>query len=177
MKKPKSRVQKFRKALFIFYLAIIVTLFIVNKLNEITFWILTALFIATYLIYKRYRGNKLKYPTLEEIDCMEGEEFEEFLQYKFKKLGYKAKLTSVTGDYGADLILTRKGETFVVQAKRYSSNVGVAAVQEVVASMKYYEADKGIVVTNSRYTSAAEKLATVNEIDLWDRDDIIRLIR
>lgn len=177
MKKPKSRVQRFRKALFIFYLAIIGTLFLVGKINKISFWILTVIFLVIYIVYKRNRSNKLKYPTLEEIDYMEGEEFEQFLQYKFKKLGYKVSLTPVTGDYGADLILTRKGEIYVVQAKRYSNNVGVSAVQEVVASMKYYDATNGIVVTNSKFTAAAKKLAEVNEVELWDREQVKQLIR
>ena len=58
-------------------------------------------------------------------------EFEEFLAGLFRAQGYTAELTSTTGDYGADLILSKDGRCIAVQAKRYVGSVGVAAVQEL----------------------------------------------
>ncbi|MGL4873256.1 MAG: restriction endonuclease [Clostridium sp.] len=106
----------------------------------------------------------------------DGLEFELFLKDLFEKINYTVKTTKASGDQGADLILIRNGETIVVQAKFYSSPVGNKAVQEVVASMKFYNASRGIVVTNNIYTKGAIELAKANNIELWDGSALEELI-
>ena len=64
----------------------------------------------------------------------------------------------------------------VVQAKRYFNKVSNKAVQEVVASMKYYNATSGIVVTNNYFTKSAIEFAEANNIKLWDRDKLIEVL-
>ena len=66
----------------------------------------------------------------------------------------------------------------MVQAKRYGANhpVGLSAVQEIYASMRYYEADRSIVLTSARYTEACRTLAAVNGVKLLDREDLDELI-
>ena len=124
--------------------------------------------LAGYIKKRRY----LKSP-LSKIDVMSGTEFEEYLKARFEHMGYKVLLTPATNDYGADLILNKKGEVTVVQAKRYNGNVGNKAVQEVVAAQAYYDADHAMVITNSYYTDNAINLAEVNNVELWDRDNLI----
>jgi HJR/Mrr/RecB family endonuclease len=104
-----------------------------------------------------------------EIDIMTGKEFEKLLSLGFDKLDYAVKLTSETQDYGADLILYKDNIKIVVQAKRRKNVIGVNAVQEVVSAIRYYQADKGMVVTNNFFTRNAYNLARSNEIELWDR--------
>lgn len=104
----------------------------------------------------------------DDIDQMDGQEFEYFLAEIFEKLGYETKVTTGSKDQGADLILEKNGK-IVVQAKRYSSNVSNSAVQEIVASKEHYNADKAIVVTNSKFTSSAEDLAESNQVELWGK--------
>ena len=104
---------------------------------------------------------------------MTGEEFEEYLKAQFERQGYKVRLTPRSNDYGADLVLTRNKEVTVVQAKRYQGNVGNKAVQEIVAAQAYYDADRAMVVTNSYFTNPARKLAEANDVELWDRDNLI----
>ena len=107
---------------------------------------------------------------------MTGEEFEQFLGELFKKRGFKITYTSISGDYGADLILRDGDEKIAVQAKRYSGNVGVKAVQEVIGAVKMYDADEAWVVTNSYFTKQAIKLAEINDVYLIDRDELIDII-
>ncbi|MDG5789610.1 restriction endonuclease [Evansella sp. AB-P1] len=57
-----------------------------------------------------------------------------------------------------------------IQVKCYSSKVGNKAIQEVIAGMKYYKLDKGIVVTNNYFTESAITLAQSSDIILWDRN-------
>ena len=107
------------------------------------------------------------------IDNLTGVQFEEFLSINFKKLGYKVALTSVINDYGADLILRKKHKKIVVQAKRNSGKVGIAAIQEIIGAKAYYKADKCMVVTNSYFTKNAVELARSNNVELWDRTRLI----
>ncbi len=104
-----------------------------------------------------------------EIDIMTGKEFEKLLFLGFEKLDYAVKLTSETRDYGADLILYKDGITIAVQAKRKKT-------VEVVSAIRYYQADKGMVVTNNYFTRYAYNLARSNEIDLWDRKSLINFM-
>lgn len=125
--------------------------------------------------YYRVRNRYLK-SGIQDVDKMGGVEFETFLKYHFQKLGYVAETTSVTGDYGADLILKKDHEKLIVQAKRYQEKVGIKAIQEVVAAVGHYKADKGYVITNSFFTKSAMNLAASNHIELWDREKLITIM-
>lgn len=50
-------------------------------------------------------------------------------------------------------------------------------MQEVVSAIRYYQADKGMVVTNNYFTKYAYNLARSNEIELWDRKSLIKFMR
>ncbi|MDJ0795323.1 MAG: restriction endonuclease [Calothrix sp. MO_167.B12] len=113
---------------------------------------------------------------VEQIDKMTGRDFEEFLAQCFQKLGYYVKMTPVSNDFGADLIVQKNLIKSVVQAKRYNKKVGASAVQEVVSAIKYYGASEGIVITNNHFTKNAYKLAKPNKIELWDRERLIDFI-
>lgn len=108
------------------------------------------------------------------MDKMSGIQFEEALAAHFKNQGYKVSLTPASNDYGADLILkSPRGEKICVQAKRYSGKVGNKAIQEIIGALGYYQADRGMVVTNSYYTNNAVTLANANNVELWDRNTLI----
>ncbi|ADU30965.1 restriction endonuclease [Evansella cellulosilytica] len=114
--------------------------------------------------------------SIEDIDEMNGYEFENILKPLFETQGYKANITKGSGDYGADLVLSKNGERTVVQAKCYKSNIGVTAVQQIVAAIKYYNADDAIVVSNQFFTKQAKRLASINNVKLIDRVEIQELI-
>lgn len=115
--------------------------------------------------------------TIETIDGMTGVEFEHFLRTYFEKEGYTVSDTPKTGDQGADLILRKLGEKICVQCKCYSGSIGNDAIQEVVGSLKYYSADKAIVVTNRDFTASAKRLAEANTVKLWDRTTLRQLLK
>ena len=80
------------------------------------------------------------------------------------------------GDYGADLILEKDGRKIVVEAKRYSKDVGISAVQEIAAAMPHYQADEAWIVTNRDFTEAASNLAKSNDVKLVNRTQLIDFI-
>lgn len=104
----------------------------------------------------------------KDIQQMNGFDFEEVVADLFNAKGYDAKVTSGSGDQGADVVADKDFEKVVIQAKRYKGKVSNSAVQEVVASMKHYNADRGLVITNSQFTSSARELASSNDIELWN---------
>lgn len=73
---------------------------------------------------------------------------------------------------GADVIAYKDDVKYVIQVKFYNNPVGNKAVQEVVGAIGMYKADKGIVVTNSIFTSSAVELAQANNIELVDGEKI-----
>lgn len=130
--------------------------------------------------YKKLIENNDKFKKnnviIEDIDGLDGFAFEHLLGALFKQMNYKVEVTKGSGDQGADIIISKMGRKTVVQAKCYLNNVSNKAIQEVVAAIKYYNADAGMVVTNSYYTKSAIELAEANNIALWDRDKLAQTL-
>ncbi|NOT46748.1 MAG: restriction endonuclease [Acidobacteria bacterium] len=116
-------------------------------------------------------------PTLNEIDALNGYDFEGFLNELFSRMGYSVEQTRLSGDQGADVVVLKFGEKIVIQAKRFQGNVGNYAVQEIMAAISLYNAQRGMVVTNSYFTKSAKELAVANKIELVDRDALEKLIK
>lgn len=113
---------------------------------------------------------------ITSIDLMEGFEFEFFLSSLFFYMGYEVKTTAKRGDFGADLIVTNHEGSAVLQAKRYSKNVGSRSVQEVLVAKRHYKTDHAIVVTNSMFTDQAEQVARENGVRLIDRNELAEML-
>lgn len=111
-----------------------------------------------------------------ELDQLGGLEFEEFLAGLFRAQGYAAKLTPTSGDYGADLILSKDGQRIAVQAKRYVGSVGVGAVQEALSGMAYYNCQAAWVITTGVFTANALELAQKSGVKMVGRSEIGNLM-
>ncbi|MCM2287113.1 MAG: restriction endonuclease [Desulfobacula sp.] len=105
-----------------------------------------------------------------DFDSLNGHQFENYLKELFLSLGYQVIRTKLSRDQGADLIIKKDDEKTVVQAKKYSGQVGNKAIQEIVASKKYYGAEKAMVVTTGVFTKSAMELAKSNKVELWDKN-------
>lgn len=117
--------------------------------------------------------EKLRKSGIFEVDQMTGAVFEEYLKRLLQARGYKVRLTSASGDYGADLVLSINSKTIIVQAKRYKNKVGLKAVQEIVSAKSLYRADECWVITNNYFTAPAIKLGVANGVILIDRNQLI----
>lgn len=166
----------------LFLLALFIGIYLYFKLKDIKIvlmaFIIPFVTVSLLVIFlKVHKRRKLINSGIYEIDKMSGTQFEKFLYYYFKKSGFQCSLTPSTGDYGADLIIMKEDTIIVVQAKRWKRAVGIEAVQQIIGSIKYYEADYGMVITNSFFTPNAIELAGTNDIELWDREALIKKIR
>lgn len=149
---------------------------IVVMITAVVFILIMSLLISLNYQKKKSKESILRKSGILEIDQMDGIQFEYYLSALFKGLGYKVKVTKSTGDYGADLILSKDQEQIVVQAKRYAKNVGINAIQQITASKSYYNATKAWVVSNSFFTKSAVELAASNDVRLIDRKSLMDLI-
>lgn len=139
----------------------------------IILWVL----VAIYMIYSHIqRQQQIAISGIADIDRMSGAQFENYLVLLFRKDGYIVQPTPLSGDFGADLILTRNGIRTVVQAKRSSGKVNLKAVQEIVGARRHYGASEACVITNNYYQPSAVALAKSNGVELIDRGDLINLM-
>ncbi|MFB1295292.1 restriction endonuclease [Mycobacterium sp. pW049] len=106
---------------------------------------------------------------------MSGTEFEDYVAAIARTCGVPVIMTSITGDWGVDLIIGHRPHRLAVQCKRRSRPVGAGAVQEVVAGAPMQDCTRTMVVTNHQFTPAARKLAELHGCELVGGADLPRL--
>lgn len=158
----------------------------INKLTrhiKIILRIILFPLVLLWLIAKLFKRKKnraldsIDIFNISQIDSLTGVEFENLLKQIFEKQGYSVVLTKKSHDYGADLLLTKKGKTSIVQAKCYGKNIGIKAVQEIISAKKHYGASEMFVATNRYFSKDAMVLASEHGVILIDRDVMVRLVR
>jgi restriction system protein len=114
---------------------------------------------------------------LREVDAMTGVDFENYVAARLRAAGYRVTLTKVTGDFGVDLIASKRGERVAVQCKRHGQRVGPAAVQQVVAGAAMHRCSTTMVVSNQEFTVGAIALARMHSCELIGRSRLPRWAR
>jgi restriction system protein len=120
-------------------------------------------------------GASTASPTEDLAAAMSGMEFEDYVARIARSCGVPVIMTSVTGDWGVDLIVGKRPERLAIQCKRQARPVGAGAVQEVVAGAPMQDCSKIMVVTNHEFTPAARKLAELHGCELVGRAELPRL--
>lgn len=106
---------------------------------------------------------------------MSGTEFEDYVARIARSCGMPVIMTSITGDWGVDIIVGKRPNRLAIQCKRQSRPVGTSAIQEVVAGAPMQDCTKTMVVTNHEFTPAARKLAELHGCELVGRSELPRL--
>lgn len=106
---------------------------------------------------------------------MSGTDFEDYVARVARSCGVPVIMTSVTGDWGVDLIVGHRPNRLAIQCKRRSRPVGAGAVQEVVAGAPMQDCTQTMVVTNHEFTPAARALAQRHGCELVAGPDLPRL--
>ena len=130
------------------------------------------------------------YDVAENIDhstnlaAMNWQDFEHLIRELFEKefatSGGEVKVTQASSDGGVDAIAfdpdpIRGGKT-VIQAKRYTNTVGVAAVRDLYGTVMNEGANKGILVTTSDYGADSHKFALDKPITLLNGANLLHLL-
>lgn len=107
-------------------------------------------------------------------------EFEALVSNLFGKMGLETKLTRTSKDGGVDAIAFDMrpiiGGKIIIQAKRYKNTVGVSAVRDLYGTMQHEGANKGILVTTSKYGPDAYLFSNDKPIELIDGGGLLYLL-
>lgn len=119
---------------------------------------------------KKTEMNNANLPILKSYQYNNGYEYEVYCAFKLADLGFRnIEITQKSNDFGADIICESKGIKICVQCKCYSyGNIGVDAIQEVVAALAHYGCHKGVIMTTGTLTPSAIQLAYENNVEIID---------
>ena len=107
-----------------------------------------------------------------------GYEFEKISKDILEKNSYENVIvTQSSGDFGVDVIAFKDGIKYAIQCKKYSSPVGIKAIQEVIGSKAMNNCHVAVVLTNNYFTKSARELANKNNVLLWDRNILTEMIK
>lgn len=112
---------------------------------------------------------------LNQIDAMDGSEFEIWCAALLRTLGFSnVHVSGKSGDQGVDILAEKEDIKYAIQCKCYSSDLGNTPIQEVYAGKLFYNCHVGAVMTNRYFTSGGKQLAATTGILLWDRNWILQ---
>jgi hypothetical protein len=120
----------------------------------------------------------------QNLAAMDWQDFEhlirELLAKEYADKNAEVKITRASRDRGVDAVIFNSdplhGGKFVVQAKRYSNTVDVAAVRELYGTVLNEGANRGILVTTSHFGRDAYEWATNKPLTLIDGRNLLALL-
>jgi len=118
------------------------------------------------------------------LAAMHWDDFEHLIRELFEKEfvsgGGEVKVTQTSSDGGVDAIAFDpdpiRGGKIVIQAKRYTNVVGVAAVRDLYGTVMNEGATKGILVTTSDYGKDSYEFAKDKPITLLNGSNLLSLL-
>ena len=118
------------------------------------------------------------------LALMDWEDFEhlirELFEQEFSVGGGEVKVTQASRDGGVDAVAFDpdpiRGGKIVIQAKRYTNTVGVAAVRDLYGTVMNEGANKGILVTTSDYGPDAYEFARDKPLVLMSGANLLHLL-
>jgi restriction system protein len=118
------------------------------------------------------------------LASMDWEDFEHLIREvfanEFNSNGGEVKVTQASKDGGVDAIAFDpdpiRGGKIVIQAKRYTNTVGVAAVRDLFGTVMNEGATKGILVTTADYGPDAYEFAKGKPLTLMNGANLLYLL-
>lgn len=115
---------------------------------------------------------------------MDWESFEhlvrQIFEQEFVSEGGEVKVTQASRDGGVDAVAFDpdpiRGGKYMIQAKRYTRTVGVAAVRDLYGTVIHEGADRGILVTTSDYGADSVNFAKDKPLTLINGAQLLSLL-
>ncbi len=125
--------------------------------------------------------------TLDEgvnLASMDWEDFEhlirEIFEKEFSSTGGEVKVTQASRDGGVDAVAFDpdpiRGGKIVIQAKRWTNTVGVAAVRDLFGTVMAEGATKGVLVTTSDYGADSYSFASGKPLVLLNGANLLHML-
>lgn len=119
------------------------------------------------------------------LAAMPWEDFEhlvrQLFEWMFASEGVEVKVTRASRDRGVDAIVFDpdpiRGGKYVIQAKRYTRTVDVAAVRDLYGTVVNEGANRGILVTTASYGPDSYEFAKDKPISLIDGPNLLVLLQ
>ena len=108
---------------------------------------------------------------------MGGAEFEVEVSRILRDLGYSVRPTPPSNIQDVDLLLQRTGCRVAVQLKRWNAPVGDRSVYGLFTGRIHYGTDEAWLITTSRFTPKALKLAETTGVRLVDGAELAEWLR
>jgi len=113
------------------------------------------------------------------INNLSGHDFEDFVEKLIKQLGFITEERKRGADGGIDIKAINeepilKG-TYIIQCKRYSSTIGEPIIRDLYGVVASERANKGILITNSKFSKKAKDFARTLPIELIDGNELTEL--
>jgi restriction system protein len=134
---------------------------------------------------KRFvEGRSVDVDESMNLAAMHWEDFEHLIRELFEKEfasnGGEVHVTQASSDGGVDAIAFDpdpiRGGKIVIQAKRYTNVVGVAAVRDLYGTVMNEGATKGILVTTSNYGKDSFEFAKDKPLTLLNGNNLLSLL-
>jgi HJR/Mrr/RecB family endonuclease len=136
------------------------------------------LFPFVIAIFLEERHHKIKAETIEQMRALSPEDFEILVADTYRAQGHKVEVVGSTGDHGIDLVVhTRRGETWLVQCKKYRGKVGEPIIRDFYGALRAAEADAGAVVTTGTITEQARLWAEGKPLHLYDGEEFLKIMQ
>lgn len=134
-------------------------------------------FVASYAV-----ANQIDDAT--NIAAMDWEDFEHLVRELFEKEfqvgGGEVRVTQASRDGGVDAVAFDpdpiRGGKIVIQAKRYTNTVGVAAVRDLYGTVINEGATKGILISTADYGPDAYEFAKGKPLTLLNGSNLLHLL-
>lgn len=137
---------------------------------------------ATFFLIKSKNNKKYKYLNKvkkeQSLNSIDWRQFEELTSEYFTKRGFNSSVEGGSGgDGGIDVLIKRKGKTWVVQCKHWKSKkISVNIVREMLGVMIDKNAYGAKIVTSGQFTKPCYEFAQGKKIELIDGNKLIKLI-
>lgn len=115
-----------------------------------------------------------------DLCTMDPLEFEALVAELFRAMGMQAVTTRRSGDGGVDVDAVDpapiRGGTIVVQVKRYRHTVQPTAVRDLYGTVQHVGANKGVLVTTSRFGPGSHAFAHGKPLELVSGEQLVELL-
>ncbi|WP_327289764.1 restriction endonuclease [Streptomyces sp. NBC_01198] len=115
-----------------------------------------------------------------DLFAMDPLAFESLVAELFRAMGMEAVTTQRSGDGGVDVDALDpapiRGGTIVVQVKRYRHTVQPTAVRDLYGTVQHAGANKGVLVTTSRFGPGSHAFAHGKPLELVSGEQLVELL-
>ncbi|CAN5803738.1 hypothetical protein BH23ACT12_BH23ACT12_07820 [soil metagenome] len=130
---------------------------------------------------RRIRDARARMRTLGDLLSLTPPEFEQAVAVILAHSSFRrVRVVGKAADLGVDIAcFDRRGRPVVVQCKRHAPGVAVGSgeVQRFLGSITHAGAERGILVTTSRFSAPAVDLAEQHRIELIDGETLVAMVQ